>query len=390
MTAIVTGFPSKIAALQFEWAWQNTHTTRHIPVEERITKNSNATAYSNGLPLKKNRRPCVSMIDKVSNLHILLRMKSFERWPLEVRFFAEDVYKKWKTYCNKTTSVIREGIRIIEDFHATSPKFKKKAQPTQESGPPVKVPEEVKGLVSLDFSYDQLKSTLLKSMSLLQQQSEPTCAVCHSDLKVEHDLVLICPQGDCQMLAHMTCLSQHFLNNEKNAYSILPGVGNCPTCGTRLNWAALVRDLSLRIRGQTEVEELFKKPKARKTKSKTVGSVDEDDLDREAPLDRRTTLPGFVNPQHLEDEESEHDEADDSFEYRDPELASHSQDLVEILADNDDDDDDDEEALSEGDGLPSLGSPPVLRPTQGKAAKHPIPARVIQNSDWDDIEDMIK
>src|SRR3954463_5640552 len=63
------------------WAWQNTHLTRHIPEPQRLTEARTTVRISprSGKPRKRPARPRISLTDKLSNLHVLLRVKSFER-----------------------------------------------------------------------------------------------------------------------------------------------------------------------------------------------------------------------------------------------------------------------------------------------------------------------
>ena len=118
MACIVAGFPSNIAALQFEWAWHNAHLTRHISPEQRISfatarsKTKSKTAKTR----RKPGRPRSSILDKLSNLHLLLRVPYFSKWPLEVRFFSEDVYHSWQGWCERVDEQVRPGIRIFLDL----------------------------------------------------------------------------------------------------------------------------------------------------------------------------------------------------------------------------------------------------------------------------------
>lgn len=193
----------------------------------------------------------MSMHDKLANLHILLRAKSFERWPLHVRFFAEDVHKMWHRWTVNMPEVIRQGIEIEMDESIL-----------QRAS--LEDPSNLIGIHKIDPTYQQMKTALEKSRKLLHAPNK-SCNICCSVLEPTQDMALVCSNQECDSVFHVACLSTHFLRGEHGAKdAVVPTCGHCPSCKASLNWADLVKDLSLRIRGEKEVTALFKEPKRRK------------------------------------------------------------------------------------------------------------------------------
>jgi hypothetical protein len=73
MIAVVSGFPTKIAAQQFEWAWQHPGVSK---VVREATK---------GLHAKRGAKA------KLHVLFVLLGVEPFVRWPLALRLASEDI-----------------------------------------------------------------------------------------------------------------------------------------------------------------------------------------------------------------------------------------------------------------------------------------------------------
>ncbi|KAF2153347.1 hypothetical protein K461DRAFT_224739 [Myriangium duriaei CBS 260.36] len=265
MACIVVGFPSKIAALQFEWAWQNTHLTRHIAPDERITRMNTKTRYSprTGRKITKVTRPRMSLTDRLVNLHILLSAQSFRRWPLRVRFFCSDVFRAWQRI-----AVQRQGLPLRPaDITLDVADDKGQIEPTQESGR--------FGVHSLEFTYQQYKPVLEHSLQILSH-SRLSCHSCKSGLDKVSDLILVCPHEGCSSTYHMDCLSKVFLGPD--SLDVLPTNHTCPKCSKPLTWAELVKDLSLRTRGVKEQADLFK-VKGRKKRAATAEETAADLID---------------------------------------------------------------------------------------------------------------
>lgn len=291
----------------------------------------------------------MSMHDKLANLHILLRAKSFERWPLKVRFFAEDVYKMWHRWTTNMPEKIRQGIEIEMDQSILDQQKILNEDPLQ----PI-------GIHTIDPTYQHVKATLERSQKLLAAPQN-FCNICRSDLDPKKEMALVCLNDKCNTVFHVACLSNNFLNkNATNA--IVPTNGDCPSCKTRTNWTDLVKDLSLRIRGEKEVAALFKEPKRRKKNSKedtsNVAAADEEEME------------------HADQDDVLAEESDDEVDIDDVLLQADYEDVEELQATPADDD---RKVVDEFDDQATTGAALATTPMEARKI-------VIEDSDWDEAE----
>ncbi|KAI9723004.1 MAG: hypothetical protein M1812_001453 [Candelaria pacifica] len=385
MVCIVSGFPSNIAALQFEWAWQNTHITRRIPPEQRITAAYSKVTKSSrtGRTRRKPARPRMSLTDKLSNLHLLLRVHSFARWPLEARFFSEDVYDVWKRWAERVDGQIRDGIKISLDVKPTSStesELPDKNAVCSQARSKSKIAVGKGGLEGLDLSYGLLKAPVEKGLFMLADGEDINCGVCNTPIGHDAKSALLCPERGCILVSHLTCLSKTFLAQEGVEGAIVPTEGNCPGCNAKQKWVDLVKGRSLRTRGQTEVEKMMKKPKERKTKA----------------VKRKKQVSAILTAEDPEAEnDNDNDKDDDDIHQEEVETYEHDEtndlqarDMADVPINDDewyyreDESDDNVSVVSESSGYSvhsAVPSPTRSRRQQGKKLEV-----VIEDSDWDD------
>ena len=262
MTCLVAGFPSNIAALQFEWAWHNAHLTRHIARQEKLAfPTTMEPTMRTGRMWRHPGRPATTLTEKLSNLHSLLRSPYFSAWPLEVHFFCEDVYQVWQAWCDRVDSQVSTDIKVLLEPQkpATSravvlTDLPPKQHRTYTVGQG--------GVAGLDISYASLRGILEKGTFVLDEDELLSCDVCRRILDLRRDLIVICPHGSCRGAAHMTCLSAKFLNADPDA--LIPRKGGCPSCGRDVEWASLMKEMTIRVRGENLVEKILQKTRQNK------------------------------------------------------------------------------------------------------------------------------
>ncbi|KAH7079515.1 structure-specific endonuclease subunit SLX1 [Paraphoma chrysanthemicola] len=278
MTCIVTGFPSNFAALQFEWAWQNTHATRHIGKDVRDAR---AEELQKGKkpasPSRRRKRPPMSLEARLKNLHHLLGVGSFSRWPLHLRFFAPDVFAQWERHILKMPIKLRKSITI----QLTPAEIPKLAADVATELHTHFIPEVIR---AIPVAYEECKPYVEKSRTVLEVGCRKACGACKKEADTLKSLVLVCPVDSCQTISHLSCLANKFLQEGKNKDALVPIEGSCPGCHSPVRWADMMKELSLRTHGEEELKVLFKPKRKRKsddaaesdTANGTEGVEDED------------------------------------------------------------------------------------------------------------------
>ncbi|KAK7407962.1 Slx4p interacting protein [Neonectria punicea] len=250
MIVLVSGFPSMVAALKFEWALTNPHTSLHIPTESRITVATNKKR--NGAP----KRPLHSLKSVVANLHLLTGVPSFSRWPLNLHFLAKEAHRAWETCLKSVGSSPKPCMKILTDF-APAPE-------SQDSPPPPR------GIHALPLDYSPIKSYVEKAHNVVSFEQEGNCVHCHEELESAKGLHPMCPNDGCEAMGHLDCWGKHALEGEDEG-TLIPELCTCPSCGGEVRWAEMIKELSLRVRAPKDVEKLLKK-KQRTKKTAVVAA----------------------------------------------------------------------------------------------------------------------
>lgn len=191
MICIISGFQTRISALQFEHSWQHPYQTRHIEPSKRIT------------PKKTSARG----INKyIGNLRLLANAPAFKKLPLKVHLFEKSAADTWeRNKFNIETNVqVEYDLRIEKD-------------------------EPIGGGTSLTF----LKSTTRKSTKDKDEYLSKSIELIDNTTNNNSttDLIAVCPH--CYYTTELTTLAKHFT---KNTNDLIPTDGECLECNESINW----------------------------------------------------------------------------------------------------------------------------------------------------------
>ena len=351
------------------WAWNNPHITKKIAREQRLThpaKNTKKGSKTDGTR-KRPVKPPMLLLNKLSNLHLLLRVPSFSRWPLHVRFFCEDVYQDWQKWNERVDGSIRDGVNVLLDLKQPQSFINDGEDPnsTQAKGKRKRAALGQGGIEGLDTGYSELKKHVEKSTYYFAEDEALKCSVCANNLRPKTGMAIVCPQEHCRTASHMACLASKFIEEEGPGAIVTPISGRCPSCKEKFQWIDLIKELSLRVRSEKEVAKVTKKPKEHKTTwPKTKMG--------EASQSRARTLgkdclakpdEDFVGADMCALDASDESLPDD-WQYQDEE-----DDVVSVMSGN--------SALSD---VAKAGSP-----TKRSSIASKLPA-MIEDSEWDDAD----
>lgn len=190
----------------------------------------------------------------ISNIHLLLGVPSFARLPLKLHLFVPEMHRAWTKYLEDASEPLHRAIPVYTDF----------ALSQNETGDSTSTePLVPRGIHALPLDYAPMKSYVEKTRDLYFFEREGACVVCGESLPHDEGLYATCSNAGCEGTGHVACWGRHLLGDNV-ADDIIPISGQCPRCEGDVVWGDMIMEMSLRLRGQKEIDRLFKKPRGKK------------------------------------------------------------------------------------------------------------------------------
>ncbi|WVQ80842.1 hypothetical protein IAT38_002949 [Cryptococcus sp. DSM 104549] len=289
MQMIVYGFPSKLTALQFEWAWQKPEISRHLKWYDPQTGQETGPIFK-----KDGKRSWVER--KICVAYALLSLPPFARLPLHIRFFVPEALEIFNGIHQNALSpdptpvpASKRAAAAVTLPSVISPTVSKTLDLGGVSGLTGKRRESTKGVNGRegpidvqDKDFRQGPGVWDKWLDVRNQAADGEsflCSECGKTVALEDHLTFsLCPISepvDCLSISHLACLAKRFLSQSAPSTHLLPHAGSCPGCHSELEWGQIIRACFARKEGesreQEEREKAARKSKRRGKKTERAG-----------------------------------------------------------------------------------------------------------------------
>ena len=227
-------------------------------------------------------------MDKLSNLHLLLRGQYFSKWPLEIRFFNEEVHRLWETWCGRVDAQLRPGIQVQLDLPQSKLEEQEEEFSSAQPQPSQKRKRKADligkgGVEGVDPTYARLRGVFEKSEFLLDDDDDQKCSICAKGVDTRNSLFIVCHTDTCQGVSHVTCLADASL--DKSASQVVPETATCPICKEHHPWLELMQQVTLRNRAAKEIKKLLAKKGKKSTAAVAAEIMETESEDSDAQRD---------------------------------------------------------------------------------------------------------